>query len=280
MNRKICFCLLMAFMAALPAAQAGTKEELMRLQSDVLALQNQIREFEKTFNLRTDGLKSLVEQLNDQVAKSNLILGRISTTLETQATGAQSADQALLQELKALTAKIDDSNTRISVLAQQLAELKVQSKSLSSPTPVEQPQSGDSVYNQAFTDLVQGNFDLAVQGFTTYLNSYPGGEMAASAQYNIGEVYYSQNRLPQASAAFTEVLKTYPGSEKEASALFKRAKIALAMQKTPNAIADFKDVVARFPDSPESGLAKSELQKLGVSSTKPAPAKDTRRKTR
>ena len=267
-------------MAALPAAQAGTKEELMRLQSDVLALQNQIREFEKTFNLRTDGLKSLVEQLNDQVAKSNLILGRISTTLETQATGAQSADQALLQELKALTAKIDDSNTRISVLAQQLAELKVQSKSLSSPTPVEQPQSGDSVYNQAFTDLVQGNFDLAVQGFTTYLNSYPGGEMAASAQYNIGEVYYSQNRLPQASAAFTEVLKTYPGSEKEASALFKRAKIALAMQKTPTAIADFKDVVARFPDSPESGLAKSELQKLGVSLTKPAPAKDTRRKAR
>ncbi len=280
MNRKICFCLLMAFMAALPAAQAGTKEELMRLQSDVLALQNQIREFEKTFNLRTDGIKSLVEQLNDQVAKSNLILGRISTTLETQAAGTQSADQALLQEIKALTAKTDDSNTRISVLAQQLAELKVQSKAISAPLPVEAPRTGDSVYNQAFTDLVQGNFDLAVQGFTTYLNSFPGGEMAAPAQYNIGEAYYSQNRLPQASAAFTEVLKNYPGSDKEASALFKRAKIALAMQKTPNAIADFKDVVARFPDSPESGLAKSELQKLGVSLTKPAPAKDTRRKTR
>ncbi len=280
MNRRICFCLLMVFLAALPAAQAGTKEELMRLQSDVLALQNQMREFEKTFNLRTDGLKSLVEQLNDQVAKSNLILGRISTTLETQATGAQSADQALLQEIKALTAKIDDSNTRISVLAQQLAELKLQSKPLSPPTAAETPQSGDSVYNQAFTDLVQGNFDLAVQGFTTYLNNYPGGEMAASAQYNIGEAYYSQNRLSQASAAFTEVVKTYPGSDKEASALFKRAKISLALQKTPNAIADFKDVAARFPDSPEAGLAKSELQKLGVSLTKPAPAKDTRRKTR
>jgi tol-pal system protein YbgF len=272
MKPKIYFCLLIAFAPGLSPAFAGTKEELMRLQSDVLALQNQMREFEKTLNERTDGLKSLVEQLNDQVAKSNLILGTISKTMENQASGARSTDQSLLQEIRALSAKIDDANTRISAMAQQLADLKVQAKPIQGGGTSE-----DSIYNQAFADLVQGNFDLAIQGFTAYLSSFPGGEKAASAQYNIGEAYYSQNKLPQAIAAFTRVINDYPGMDKTPTALFRRAKAELAMQETKNAIADFREVVEKYPQATEAGLAKDELQKLGVSATKPAP---TRRKTR
>ena len=70
MKRNISIFLLSIFFAALPSALAGTKEELVRLQSDVLALQNQIREFDKNYNERLEGLKSLVVQLNDQVARS------------------------------------------------------------------------------------------------------------------------------------------------------------------------------------------------------------------
>ena len=55
MKRQISFCLLVSLII-LPLAQAGTKEEIMRLQSDVLALQNQFREFEKGFNEKTDGV--------------------------------------------------------------------------------------------------------------------------------------------------------------------------------------------------------------------------------
>ncbi len=131
MKRKICVCLLIAFFVMVPFAQAGTKEELLRLQSDVLALQNQIREFEKSFNEKTEGLKSLVVQLNDQVAKSTVILGRVSAALENQTSGVRSSDQTMLQEIRNLSTKIDDNATRISAMAQQLIELKVQSKSIS-----------------------------------------------------------------------------------------------------------------------------------------------------
>lgn len=276
MKPKTYFCLLITFAAALSPALAGTKEELMRLQSDVLALQNQIREFEKSLNEKTEGLKSLVEQLNDQVAKSNLILGKLSTTLENQASGVRSSDQVLLQEIRSLSGKIDDANTRISAMAQQLAELKVQAKPIQGST-MGGAASEESIYNQAFDDLVQENFDLAIQGFTAYLNSFPGGEKAASAQYNIGEAYYRQNKLPQAITAFTRVINDYPGADKTATALFRRAKAELAMQETKNAIADFKEVVDKYPETSEAGLAKGELQKLGVSPTKPTP---TRPKTR
>ena len=97
----------------------------MRLQSDVLALQTQFREFEKTFTEKTDGLKSLVVQLNDQVAKSNVLLERVSKTLESQASGSRATDQTLTEEIRKLSARLDDTVTGISVLAQQIADLKV-----------------------------------------------------------------------------------------------------------------------------------------------------------
>ena len=273
MKRITCFCLLVAFLAMLPLAQAGTKEELLRLQSDVLQLQNQIREFEKAFNEKTEGLKSLVVQLNDQVAKSNIILGKVSATLDNQASGVQSTDQTLLQEVRNLSAKIDDAATRISALAQQLSELKVQSKSISQGGGL----SPESMYNQAFNDFVQGNLDLAIQEFTAYINAYPGGDKAASALCNIGDAYSTQNKLPQAIAVFTRVINEYPSSEVVATALYKRAIAELAMQETDNAIADYRDVIERFPESAEADRAQAELRKLGVSAKKPAPFPFSRR---
>jgi tol-pal system protein YbgF len=280
MKRLLIFCLPACLLFFQPLAQAGTKEEIMRLQSDVLALQNQIREFEKSFSERTDGLKSLVIQLNDQVAKSTLILDRVSKTLETQAAGTRSSDQALIQEVRALSGKMDDAAMRISALAQQVADLKIQAKPMGSEEPAGGMGSQPSVYEQAYGDYVQGNFDLAIQGFADYLRGNPGGDKTAAAYFYLGDAYSIQGKTPQAIAAFTRVINDYPDSEQIASALFKRGRAELAMKESDTAIADFRAVIERFPTSPEAERAKEELRKLGVSTTKPAPVKDTRRKSK
>jgi tol-pal system protein YbgF len=274
----LCLPICVSFLA--PMAQAGTKEEIMRLQNDVLALKDQFREFEKSYNEKNDGLKSLVVQLNDQVAKSTLLLDRVAKTLEGQASGTRASDQALLQEIRNLAAKVDDAATRISALAQQIADLKVQSKSLNESRPSSAELSEDSIYGQAYNDYVQGNLDMAIQGFSAYLASFPNGKMAANAQLSVGDAYTRVGKLPQAIAAFTRVITDYPGADQVPSAIFKRARAELAMKESDNAIADFKDIITRFPTAPESDQAKAELQKLGVNITKPAPAKVPRRKTR
>jgi tol-pal system protein YbgF len=264
--------------ASIPSALAGTKEEIVRLQNDVLTLQNQIRELDKTFNEKLEGLKSLVVQLNDQVAKSDLAINKISGVLENQSAGVRSADQALLQEIRTLAGKIDDVSTRLSVLAQQISDLKVQSKAIAQ-TSSNVELSPETIYDRASGDLVRGNYELAIQGFSAYLNNAPQSAKAASAQYGIGEAYYYQAKLPQAIAAYTRILTDYPDSGLGASALFKRAKAELAVKEKENAIADFKGVVEQYPDSSEASLAKNELQDLGVKLAKP-PAKTAPRKTR
>jgi cell division protein FtsL len=126
MKNPLYFCLLGMLLVASSSAQAGTKEELVRLQTDVLALQNQIRSLEQTFSDQTQGLKSLVVQLNDQTGKMNLLLEKVSSLLETQAEGGKSGDEAVLQEIAKISVKLDDTTTRMSALAQQLSDLKVQ----------------------------------------------------------------------------------------------------------------------------------------------------------
>ncbi len=266
---------------ATPYAAAGTKEEIMRLQSDVLAMQNQIRLLEKTVKDQSEGLQNLVAQLNDQMAKANQILTRVASTLDNQAAGDKSSNTALLQEIRNLSAKVDDSSTRISALAQQVADLKVQARPLTQAMAAGGDAGGgalspDAVYNQAFNDLVQGNFDLAVGGFTAFLKDFPSNEKADSAQYNIGEAYYNSGKYPQAVGAFSRVINDYPSGVKIASAYFKRAKAELMMREKENAVTDFKTVIEKYPDSAEANLAKQELQNLGVSLPKPGakpPAK-------
>ena len=277
MKRKTVFCLLASLLFLWPSARAGTKEEIMRLQSDVLTVQNQVREFEKTFTERTDGLKSLVVQLNDQVAKTNLILERVSKTLENQAAGERSKDEILLREIRALSGKMDDTATQISVLAQQMADLKVQAKPLGSTGASSGAPPEESIYNQAFSDYMAGNFDLAIQGFNDYLNINPAGDKAAATHFYIGDSYSRLGKASEAIAAFTRVINDYPGAQQTASALLNRGRAELAVRESDNAIEDFRAVVGKFPSTLEAERAKEELRKLGVSTTKPAAP---RRKTR
>jgi tol-pal system protein YbgF len=279
MKRTILLCLLLALMSAGPSALAGTKEDLMRLSADVLALQNQLRELDKTYNEKIEGLRSLVVQLNDQAAKTNLLVTKVSTALESQASGVRSNDQALLQEIRAISTKVDECATRISALAQQVAELKVQAKSISQEPAggANQGFSADALFRQANQDLASGNFGLATEEFTDYLKRFPTGSMAAAAQNSIGEAYYSQNKLPEAIVAFSRVITDYSSSDKVATALFKRGRARLAMQDNENAISDFRDVIKMYPTAPESDLAKIELQTLGAGANKPKqPARKTR----
>lgn len=285
MKRILGFCLVMTIMSALPSARGGTKEEIARLQSDVLTLQNQIRLLDKSFNDQAASLKGLLGQLNDQVGKSNQLLSLISSTLENQRDSGKSTTQTLLQEVRNLSSKVDDMGTRVSALAQQVSEVKVQSKSISQrrfqtlgANPESVAGSADAIFDEAYSDLIQGNYDLAIQGLTSFVNNFPKSEKCDDAQYYIGEAHYNDNKIPQAIAAFTRVLKDYPNGDKVASALYKRASAELKFSEKDNAAEDFKAVIQRFPNSPEASLSKSQLETLGIDISKPTGAGSPRRK--
>ncbi len=273
MKGKFYLGLLAFLVIAMPAATAGTQEELVRLQQDVLALQNQIRELDRAFSEKTDGIKSLTEQLNDQVAESKKALERVLKILESQSSGAQASNQALLEDMRVLSGKVTDVSTQVAAIAQQLVELKVQSQSFRGQGAAPGSISPEALYDQAYRDFVQGNFDLAIQGFDSYSNNYPGGNRAAAALCYIGDAYSTQKYPEKAIAAFSRVIDEYPDSDMVAAALYKRALARLTVQERESAASDFKAVMERFPESPEADLAESELKKLGIRVAKPSSKK-------
>jgi tol-pal system protein YbgF len=286
MKRIIGFCFLIAFSAALSSAFAGTKEDMMRIEKDLDQLKQQIMELDKSFNKsfieRTDGIKSLVIQLNDQVAKSSLVLDKILArldNLDVQNDKARSADEALLQEVRKLSTKLNtDVTTRLSDISAQLSAIsrqleisKVQTKAIGPETPSGGIQTPEAMYAQAWNDFVQGKIDLAIQEFNAFYETYPVSDKTPMALLNLGEAYLRQNKLALANIAFTRVINNYPETTKVPSALYKRAQVELSMHERQNAIDDLQTIIDKYPAAPEVHDAKAKLQELDAGTAKPAP---------
>ena len=263
---------MIAAFIALPPVQAGTKEELIRLQSEIMTLQKQFLEFRENQNESLAALRSLVVQLNDEIARTNSTLSRLGVSLDSRTADARSQDNSLLAEIHALSDKLEDTSIVISVLAQQFSDYKLQATMRPSAAS---SLSADSMYTQAMRDFTLGDFDMAIEGFKAYVDAYPAGEIAAKALLNTGEAYSYQNMLPQAVGAFTRVINDYPQAVVVPTALYKRANVAIAMQERDDAIADFRDIVERFPTSSEADLARSELKQLENASKSKSGAKTT-----
>jgi len=265
--KKTSFALLLVLVVSPSWGYAGTKEEIVRLQSDVLQLQEQIRLLQKSTDDRGNVLKSLLEQLNDQIAKSNLAMENLTQAMSGQKAEVGTAVSSLRQEIQKLSVKLDDTNNRIAGLYQKVEDSQVKASSLRNLPSGNDPSGGvqpDQVYSQAYNDYLVGNYDLAITGFQDFLTNYPNSEYADNAMHYLGVCYFEQNRYEQAIQAFDQVINLYPKGDKTPVAYFKKAAAYQALQKNNEAVDTWKKLYTLFPDSQEAKLAAQELEKLGV----------------
>lgn len=265
--KKTCFALLLVLLVSPSWGYAGTKEEIIRLQSDVLQLQEQIRLLQKSTDDRGNVLKSLLEQLNDQIAKNNLAMENLTQAMSGQKAEVGNAASTLRQEIQKLSVKLDDTNNRIAGLYQKVEDSQVKASSLRNVPSASESSGGvepDQVYSQAYNDYLLGNYDLAITGFQDFLTNYPSSEYADNAIHYLGVCYFEQNRYEQAIQAFDQVINLYPKGDKTPVAYFKKAAAYQALQKNNEAVDTWKNLYTLFPDSQEAKLAAQELERLGV----------------
>lgn len=117
-------------------------------------------------------------------------------------------------------------------------------------------------YDRYITSFKQGNLDGAMQGFSQFLTEYPTSDLAANAQYWLGECYYGKKDYARAIEAFDRVKAGYPSSEKVPSALLKKGFAYLALKDRNRASSIWRQVVDGYPNSPEAGKALEKLAQL------------------
>lgn len=107
------------------------------------------------------------------------------------------------------------------------------------------------VYSIAYSDYLQGNYDLALSGFLMYIKSVPNLD---ETRYLLGACYYEKNDFLNAIKSLLLVIQDYPDSKRTPSAIYKIGRIHETMGDTLSANQYFEMLLKDYHDSEEAKL--------------------------
>jgi tol-pal system protein YbgF len=267
---------------ASPAAAADKAHQ--QLMAEIRMLQEQQQQLQQMVGGLTEALKVVTTKIDDQTGTNRKAF----------------ADQKLLidnvvEGVRVLREKADDTNVRLSTVSQELEAVRQAIASGPSPTPTmaapgtEPGAAGEPggaptappttavpttptgsapfispqrMYDNAYSDYMGGQFDLAIQGFNAYIASFPKSDQADDAQLNIGNAYYAAGKYREAADAFQKVITNYPQSNTLPVAYYKMGLTYTELKQLDLARKAFETVMQKYPSAPENFLAKQRLDGL------------------
>ncbi|MGH9406113.1 MAG: tol-pal system protein YbgF [Terriglobia bacterium] len=134
---------------------------------------------------------------------------------------------------------------------------------VTSAPPVPDPQT---LYNSAYADYSQGQYQLAIQGFQQYLQTYGDTDLASNAQFYVGDSYYNQKDYKEAVKQYDQCIQSYPSGNKAAAAYLKKGYALLALNERTAGERELHTLLRKYPGSREASLARERLQRLRVAS--------------
>lgn len=180
----------------------------------------------------------------------------------------QTNQAELAGKMEELTQNLSVSNENFSELDRQIVNLS--SKLDDITVAVKQNPSAEAapamlpseIFNEAKSHLNKQSYDLAIDGFTLYIEKYPDGENIQQAYIYLGDAYSAQEQSKPAAIAYATVLQKFPESKLIPTARLKYARSIIPLGKKEEAKRYLQSVVQDFGNSPEARLAKEELAKL------------------
>lgn len=122
--------------------------------------------------------------------------------------------------------------------------------------------SANAAYRRALQSYRDGQPDQAIEQFREFLRANPKSDLADSAQYWIGEAYFSKGDYSRSIIALNEVLEKYPQGDQVPGALLA---LATAFSRTGDPI-DAKlilqKLITEHPKSEEAEIARQQLRSL------------------
>ncbi len=107
------------------------------------------------------------------------------------------------------------------------------------PTPPKPKGPADDLFDFATLAYDRQEWDMALQSYAKYLQTYPGGRQAPDALFRIGECHMKQNQIKQAAGYYEEVVRRYPASEGAPAAAYRLGAMQFNESKFANAASQF-----------------------------------------
>jgi TolA-binding protein len=283
MRQRLCSLLLAITLAAVCAAPASAaNKEHQQLMADLRMLQEQSQVLQNLLGTLTDALKAVNARL-DQQAETNRKAFADQKLVVDNLTG----DVRIIRE------KMDDNNVRIGTLTQEVDSLRQSLQQMnarptaaaSDPGAAAAPGAGvpavatpdnaattapapslnaspTQLWDAAYADYTAGQYDLAVDGFTTYIKTFPKSDRADDAQVLICGSYLNDNKNDKAAQACDLVIRNYPGTNSVPEAYWRKGLALANLKDMAGARAAWEALIKLYPDSGDATLAKQRLDGL------------------
>src|SRR5262245_45920076 len=174
---------LLLILAAVPAFPQN--KDMLRLQADMITLQQQVKQLQSSVDENNAAIKSLVEKIADQVNTLAGGLQKVSQAVE----GVKAQNDASTKEMRTIVSMLASSvgdiheglssiRAQIGTVSQQVTTLKTTAEPLAGP---------NDLWRTAMLDSLTSNYELSIGGFQEFLQKYPNDPRAAEAHLRIGD---------------------------------------------------------------------------------------------
>ena len=263
--------LVTSFAMTVPQAW-GVSKEIIQLQTQVQALQDQMTHMQQSFDERMGVMKNLMDQNTDSMNKVTAAITALQTSLEKlQSDNSGKADQ-LSGQIQALNDSIDELKSRIANISKQLNDVQAAQQNQAAAAAAQQAQQQalaqapppDVLYNNALRDYNAGKNDLAKQEFSDYVRFYPTTDLAGNSYFYLAEIDFKQGDYQGAIKNYDQVLQNFPTGNKAPSSDLKKGLALIELGQKDDGIAELRHVIQRYPRSNEALQAREKLRKMGV----------------
>ena len=124
------------------------------------------------------------------------------------------------------------------------------------------PGAADETYEAAVVQFNRGSLNTARMAFSRFLGDYPDHRLAPSAQFNLGDILFQENRLDEAIGEFLRVAQLYPTADQVPVALYRIGLIYVLQEDVEMARTYLERVVNTYPDSGAADLARDLLEEI------------------
>jgi len=248
----------------------GASKEMIQLQTQVQALQDQMTQMQQSFNERMGVMKNLMDQNTDSMNKVTAAITALQVSMEKLQSDGSGRTEQLSGQIQSLNDSVDELKARLAKVSKQLDDLQAGQQNQAAAQAAQQAQQQalaqapppDVLYNNALRDYNAGKNDLASQEFSDYLKFYPSTDLAGNAYFYLAEINYKQGNFQNAVKNYDQVLQNFPTGNKAPSADLKKGLSLIELGQKEDGIAELKHVAQRYPHSNEAMQARERLRKL------------------
>jgi tol-pal system protein YbgF len=294
------FVRLAALLLTCSSFSFAVNKDLVQMQRD---LEDRINAMQQSINARLDTLNGMLQAMQndtrrtaDQVATlQDTVSNGVAKSLA-PVNGMSNKVDSMGDDVRSLKDSLNDLSSRLERMDAKITDLKNQMQIMQNPpaapgastpggppsgpnAPAGAPSAGppsaqggvppgmsaNDSYTAAVRDLQTGKTELAYSEFSQYLQYFPNTELAANAQFYLGEISYNRGDYTGAVKAFDAVLERYPDNPKTPDAHYMKAMALLKSNQRTRAAGEFRILVQNYAHTDDARKALAQLRALGIS---------------